>query len=111
MTDLHCTICTTPLTGGLDTYGDVGAELCIDCWYDLPEQLEPDSWYGMAPHHHDLERTGSYIGSTVFDPLPEPDANGVYKVGSLYFVPDEEVGGDQGVWYKAYPGEQREGGE
>lgn len=26
------------------------------------------SWYGVAPHKHDLKRTGSIIGSTVLLP-------------------------------------------
>ena len=103
MSELRCMVCNTPLAGELDTYGDVGAELCIDCWHNLPEQLDPPSWYGMAPHHHDLERTGSYIGSTVFDPLPEPDEFGIYAVNGLYFQPDDEVGGDQGMWYTKHP--------
>lgn len=56
VSELRCTICDALLTGDLDTYGDVGAELCIDCWYNLPEQLEPSEWYGMdewdaAPPH------------------------------------------------------------
>ncbi len=101
---MNCSICGTPLSGGLDTFGDVGAELCADCWYDLPENN--DDWYGMAPHAHDLSVTGGFIGSTVFKPLPEPDVNGVYEVDGLFFVPDEEVGGDQGMWYRTYPGER-----
>lgn len=30
-------------------------------------------YYGLAPHKHDLRKTGSLIGSTVFtnEPLPE----------------------------------------
>ena len=103
-TPLTCTVCGKELAGDTDTYGDIGAELCIDCWYDLPENN--DSWYGMAPHYHNLNITGSIFGSTVLTPLPEPDKNGVYKVGDLYFVPDEEVEGAMGVWYVNYPGGQ-----
>jgi len=102
---LQCSMCGKELKNQLDTYGDIGAELCADCWYDLPENNE--GWYGMVPHHHNLELTGSYLGSTVFDPLPEPDTNGVYAVNGLYFVPDMEVGGDQGVWYEKYPYEEQ----
>lgn len=25
-------------------------------------------WYGLAPHSHDMARTGSFIGSTVLEP-------------------------------------------
>jgi len=44
--------------------------------------------YGMAPHHHDIKRTGSIIGSTVlvpkeswpknFSPDPEEEGAGIY---------------------------------
>lgn len=88
-----------------DTFGDIGAEVCEDCWYELPEN--DDNWYGMAPHSHDLTLTGSYIGSTVLSPLPEPDKNGVYAVDGLYFVPDDEVEGAQGMWYRNYPYEEK----
>lgn len=100
---MNCSVCGKPLTNGLDTYGDVGAELCMDCWYDLPEE-DDYSWYGMAPHYHDLGLTGSIIGSTVLTPLPEPDANGVYTIGTQFFIPDGEVDGAMGVWYRNYPG-------
>ncbi len=32
---MNCTCCQQPLTGGLDTYGDVGQEMCWDCWSEL----------------------------------------------------------------------------
>jgi hypothetical protein len=32
MSELTCTCCGKPLTGSIDTYGDVGAELCIYCF-------------------------------------------------------------------------------
>lgn len=101
MSDLKCLACETPLTGGLDTYGDPGCEICFACWTrDVEVEI---SWYGLAPHHHDLTLTGDYIGSTVYEPLPEPDERGVYSVNGRYFIPDAEVGGDMGVWYTSYP--------
>lgn len=103
--DVKCTICGVTLKGELDTFGDIGAEVCEDCWYELPENNE--SWYGMAPHVHDMTITGHMIGSTVLTPLPEPDANGVYFVDGLYFVPDKEVDGAQGMWHEKYPYEQQ----
>lgn len=30
-------------------------------------------YYGLAPHKHDLTKTGSMIGSTVFTDEPPPD--------------------------------------
>lgn len=101
---MNCTICETPLTGGLDTYGDTGEELCFDCW-NMLESADFSSWYGMAPHYHDTEAVGGFIGSTRLLPLPEPDQNGVYRVGDLYFVPDAETDGASGMWYDGYPGE------
>lgn len=29
------------------------------------------TWYGVAPHKHDMEKTGSIIGSTVIIPKEE----------------------------------------
>jgi hypothetical protein len=99
---LLCMLCQSPLRGELDTFGEPGQEICYDCWVDLPEQNE--TWYGMAPHHHDLTLTGSFIGSTVFDAIPEPDANGVIVLSDgRFFVPDAEVDGAQGTYYLKYP--------
>lgn len=103
MSELKCVACEAPLTGGLDTYGDLGYEMCFVCWTRFDDVPENRSWYGMAPHHHDLTLTGDYIGSTVYDPLPEPDANGVYFVNGRYFIPDAETDGAMGVWYTSYP--------
>lgn len=32
-----------------------------------PDCAGGGTWYGLAPHVHDLEKTGSFIGSTVID--------------------------------------------
>jgi hypothetical protein len=39
---LTCTICGKELSGGLDTFGDIGEELCQDCWIRLPYIV--DGW-------------------------------------------------------------------
>lgn len=98
--ELYCIICNSPLSNGLDTFGDAGEEMCWDCWADYLFMTVTDTWYGMAPHHHDLTITGSIIGSTVFTPLPgEPNEYGDYEIEpGLFFRPDPEVNGEQGFW-------------
>ena len=99
-----CKCCNCELSGGLDTYGDVGDELCQPCWlglcYEAEHYTNSLDWYGLAPHHHDLSKTGSMIGSTVFDPLPdEKDGEGWYIIKpGLFFLPDDETGGGMGLW-------------
>lgn len=34
MTNIHCTHCNRPLSGGLDTFGSVGGERCFDCYFE-----------------------------------------------------------------------------
>ena len=49
-------------------------------------------YFGVAPHRHDLTRTGSFVGSTVIEPRERWPAN---------FTPDEpdaEDGGGCGVY-------------
>lgn len=103
--ELNCSICGIALHNALDTYGDVGSELCETCWYDMLD-VELDCWYGVASHVHDLSKTGSFIGSTVLTPLPAPDEHGVYAVDGLYFVPDAETEGGCGMWYENHPVEK-----
>lgn len=100
MKHLNCVLCGIELTGEIDTFGLIGQEMCWDCWSS--EQDYDDSYYGMAPHHHDLSITGSYIGSTILDPLPERNENGAYWIESaqMWFRPDLEVDGAMGVWSK-----------
>ena len=33
--DIKCVICDTPLSGDIDTYGDIGHEMCFTCWFTL----------------------------------------------------------------------------
>lgn len=37
MNHLKCTCCSEPLSGGLDTFGDVGREMCWTCWSSFME--------------------------------------------------------------------------
>lgn len=100
---MNCTICGKALTNGLDTFGDVGSEVCWDCWLDLPNEDECYEWYGMAPHYHDMSITGSVIGSTVMLEYPL-NADGVYEPEpGLTFVPDAEVDGTAGIWRDCRP--------
>lgn len=102
-----CTACQTPLTNGLDTFGDIDQPFCWPCYGALNGESGPHSgYYGLAPHHHDLSITGSIIGSTVFDPLPARDANGDYIVGNMIYTPDPSVkGGGLGFWsHRPLPG-------
>ena len=92
---MNCVICGQPLIGGLDTYGDVQEPLCQACFFEHgvgSEMSEP--WYGLAPHHHDVSLTGSIIGSTVMDEVPEPDEDGdIVLPGNLLFTPDPDAPG------------------
>ncbi|MCC6458032.1 MAG: hypothetical protein IT328_23965 [Caldilineaceae bacterium] len=100
---IACTACQKPLAGGTDTFGDIWQPFCWICYAELNSGPQ-GQWYGLAPHHHDLSITGSIIGSTVFDPLPEPNANGEYVMGDQTFMPDPHAPG-LGIWeQRALPG-------
>jgi ribosomal protein L37AE/L43A len=43
MRDLHCCICDKPLTGRLDTFGDICAELCADCYQMILQDEEEEA--------------------------------------------------------------------
>jgi hypothetical protein len=101
-----CTACQKALAGGTDTFGDVDCPFCWECYGALNGEggigPEGGDYYGLAPHHHDLTITGSIIGSTVLDPLPEPNANGEYIIGNQVFIPTEP---GMGIWsYRPLPG-------
>lgn len=100
---LVCTRCGVELNGDLDTFGDIGNELCEDCWYEWQEETEGVSYYGLAPHHHDLTLTGSFIGSAIYDDYKataKRDERGRYWIEDrkMWFTPDDEVDGYQGMW-------------
>jgi hypothetical protein len=105
MREITCDLCDKPLTGGTDTFGWPG-NLCWNCYAECNANggdPELGDYYGLAPHHHDLSITGSLIGSTVFDPLPERDANGEYHIAAQQtFVPDPDVSG-LGTWHYDTP--------
>ena len=100
--NMKCELCNKTLAGGLDTYGWPG-NYCWDCYvFGQAGGDCGESWYGLAPHHHDESITGSIIGSTVLDPLPEPNQFGEYEIDGLVFVPDPEVPGC-GIWFRKIP--------
>lgn len=92
-----CTACQNPLANATDTFGDVYSPFCWECYSALNGESGGNGYYGLAPHHHDLSITGSMIGSTIFDPLPKPNACGEYIVGNMAFIPDPSVPG-LGFW-------------
>lgn len=50
---IACAVCGTSLTGGLDTYGDVGAEVCQEHYLNPPD-AEPDPL--LKAEHDDAVR-------------------------------------------------------
>lgn len=46
---LHCIACNTPLSGGLDTYGNPGAELCWSC-FGYEDMDETEMWCPVCDH-------------------------------------------------------------
>lgn len=95
---INCHICGEPLTNGLDTYGLPGEEVCATCWFYEVDPVQPETIYGLAPHHHDLNITGSIIGSTVFEPLPKArhcDYGYWIENRKAYFLPCEP---GMGMW-------------
>lgn len=100
---LVCTRCGIPLENDIHTFGDVGQELCEDCWYEFFDETYGLQYYGMAPHIHDLSLTGSFIGSTIlldYKATSKQDANGRYWIEErkMWFTPDEETDGGCGLW-------------
>ena len=62
---------------------------CEHCTDGNPNEAEATCvypYYGLAPHRHDLSRTGSIIGSTVIEPATKWPAN---------FRPEYEPGEDR----------------
>lgn len=72
-----CTSCGDPIPDERSTYGDPGYYFCWSCHWELQGQWRSSyPMYGVAPHTHDLSRTGTFIGSTVLSALPPADATG-----------------------------------
>lgn len=103
---IRCLMCGVELENGLDTFGDLGQEICATCWYY--DVSEPETIYGLAPHYHDLNITGCIFGSTVLEPLPSDPPHPVYgywiEDRHAYFRPDDDVEGAMGIW--TYIGKQ-----
>lgn len=105
-TDLQCEDCGTFIQEEWEVYGETDECLCVSCWFQRQEEEDRERGftevYGIAPHHHDLLRTGSIIGSTVDDPLPDvaPDAEGFIRItATSYYKPDTNPDGKgMGMW-------------
>jgi hypothetical protein len=88
-----CELCGEKLEEDWEVYGEIGETLCVDCWYEArAEENGYEEVFGLPPHHHDLTITGSIIGSTVDDPLPETKtASGWYDLGDgWWFKPSDD---------------------
>lgn len=95
---MNCTICGTELKNGLDTFGDIGSELCLKCWIHLPDP-RIDTYYGLAPHTHFVDERGC-LTEVLLSAMP--DGSLEIEPG-LVFYPDAEVGGAMGVWEDRRP--------
>jgi hypothetical protein len=98
-------MCGIELASDLDAFGDVGEELCQSCFLELTEmgQTEYSIWYGMAPHEHVplINQTGKKVGhiTRLLDYSDKPQRDGWYEIEpGLWFSPDAEVDGGQGIW-------------
>jgi hypothetical protein len=78
-----------------DTYGDIYSPICFDCHWGMVDEYYSQDWYGVAPHTHDLTKTGSFIGSTVLKDLTDRlNENGEFDCGNgLFFRPDPDAPG------------------
>ena len=93
MTHPKCDLCETELVEDWEIFGDFDQTLCIDCWWKLTaEEQGYEEVFGLPPHHHDLSITGSIIGSTVDDLLPETKTPGGWYILSegWYFKPSDD---------------------
>jgi len=52
-TPITCTACQRPLTGGTDTFGDIGHPTCQDCFAEHGDLLEILPERFRARHNHD----------------------------------------------------------
>lgn len=109
---MNCIKCDHELTNGVDTYGDIGAEMCWDCWSESGDDPNGDMGYiyGLGPHLHAFDADGNIIigGTTFLDPAGEPDEYGLYHldvsqtagaVYSLYYPLGGEDAG-MGLWFR-----------
>ncbi len=109
-TELICHFCKAAIARPQENWGERNSPTCLPCFLGLSaiSDHEPqESWYGLAPHTHDLTLTGSFIGSTVMTPLPAL-TNGSVDLGWGWFTPDDESPG-MGV-YSPYSLDESAGG-
>ena len=84
-----CTFCSKQIKGH-EIFGEHNQQACWNCWSGMVAEEASQIVYGLGPHHHDLSKTGSFIGR--------------YDMGDAFFTPDPDVPG-LGIWeYKALPG-------
>ena len=113
-TELICHFCEAVIARPQENWGEWNSPTCLRCYTELSAMSdhEPEeSWYGIAPHTHDLTLTGSFIGSTVLTPLPAPTQGGRrVDLGWGWFVPDEDAPG-MGIYSLYGPNEPVDGGQ
>lgn len=58
---MNCIRCKNPLAGGIDTYGEVGEEMCQSCWLEWCEgwmneyfgqERQPATWQQLSFIRH-----------------------------------------------------------
>ena len=111
-TELTCHFCKAAIARPQENWGERNSPTCLPCFLGLSalSDHEPqESWYGLAPHTHDLTLTGSFIGSTVMTPLP-PLTNGSVDLGWGWFTPDVDAPG-MGVYSPYGPDDPAGGGQ
>ena len=94
-TELICHFCEAVIARPQENWGQWNSPTCLSCYLELSAMScheQQESWYGLAPHIHDLTLTGSFIGSTVMTPLPAL-TGGAVDLGWGWFTPDEEAPG------------------
>lgn len=62
---MTCTCCQTPLTGGTDTFGQVGQEMCQECWWALREESRIAWVTEMDRAKHEIQSWDSEIDALV----------------------------------------------
>ena len=89
---LVCVRCDRVLRGDVDTFGELRNPMCWNCYAETnAEGGQP--YDGIAPHHHDLSQTGSFIGSTVFEDLVLNENGEIELEDGTVFIPDPEAPG------------------
>jgi hypothetical protein len=68
---MNCICCGKQLSGGLDTYGELGQPMCFDCHWDLilEDELIVKEYEDERRRHHAwiVERFGKELGWTNAD--------------------------------------------